>query len=449
MSEQVVLLSVPGLREEDLTRMPRLAAMAETGGGVPLAASFPAVTCPSQLNLTTGALPREHGVVANGFYWRDGLEPGIGPKYDGVEMWTAWDDVVRRPRIWDRLREHDASLKSAVWFPLLAKGCGAEFVCTFAPIHNPDGSESLWCYTKPELMYGDLRDALGHFPLKHFWGPLANLESTRWIISSLLWLAERERPAFSYVYLPHLDYAAQKHGPDSAEAMTACAELDAQLGRLFDGVRSAWGEAPLWLVASEYAVSPVSHVVYPNRVLREAGLLALKIDDDGREQLDYSASAAWAMVDHQHGHVFVKDRDVETIDRVARLFRGVDGVARALTGDDRDALDHERSGDVVIVSEPHSWQAYYWWEDESLAPAYARTVDIHHKPGYDPVEMFWDPALAEEHGGGTPLDATRVRGSHGASSEGGVLVVSKPDFHRGGGLKDFEIAPLVLERFGV
>ena len=177
MPDYVVLLSVPGLREKDLAHMPRLAALTAGGDRAPIAASFPAVTCPVQVNMTTGVPPEEHGVIANGFYWRDGLTPGRGPKTDGVEMWTAWDDVVQQPRIWDRLREQNPELTSAVWFPLLAKGCGAEYVATFAPIHNPDGSESLWCYTKPEGMYGELRDALGHFPLKHFWGPLAGLRA--------------------------------------------------------------------------------------------------------------------------------------------------------------------------------------------------------------------------------------------------------------------------------
>ena len=241
MTDQVYLLSVPGLREKDLARMPRLSALTEAGDRAPLVASTPAVTCPVQTNLLTGAPPSEHGVVANGFYWREGLTPGQGPKHDGVEMWTAWSDVVQRPRVWERLKDHDAAIRSAVWFPLLAKGCGADFVCTFAPIHNPDGSESLWCYTVPEKLYGELRDALGHFPLKHFWGPLANIESSRWIVSSFLELVKHERPDFAYVYLPHLDYAAQKYGPDSDQAVASLRELDAQIGRLADGVAEASG----------------------------------------------------------------------------------------------------------------------------------------------------------------------------------------------------------------
>ena len=453
MAQPIFLLSVPGLRDRDLAHMPRLSAMAVDRA--PLVASFPAVTCPVQMNLTTGCRPAEHGVVANGFYWREGLTPGRGPKTDGVEMWTAWDDVVQRPRIWDKLKEHDASLKSAVWFPLLAKGCGADFVCTFAPIHNPDGSESLWCYTVPEMLYGELRDGLGHFPLKHFWGPLANIESSRWIVSSLLHLLQSERVDFGYVYLPHLDYAAQKFGPDSAEASAACAALDEEIARLAEGAAAALGEAPLWLVASEYAITPVSHVAYPNRMLRGAGLLRVRRDEDDREVIDYSASDAWALADHQHSHVFVRDRDSAAIQRVLELFAGCEGIAEAWgsAAQAEQGLAHERTGDVVLVSESHSWQAYYWWEDDALAPRFARTVDIHRKPGYDPVEMFFDPALRQQHGGGTPLDATLVRGSHGAPpvspEQEGVLLSSEAGLLPSGSVGDTDVFGLVANRFGL
>src|SRR5215471_15478179 len=205
----VVLLSIPGLRERDLAPMPNLSQLAAQGDRATLVPSFPAVTCPVQPNMTTGTLPREHGVVANGFYWRDKNQ---------VEMWTAWNDCLERPQIWDLLHQRDPAITSAVWFALNSKGCGADFICTPAPIHNPDGSESLWCYTKPEMLYGELRDALGHFPLKHFWGPLAGIPSTAWIVASAVWAAARSRPNFFYIYLPHLDYAAQNFGPDSEAA---------------------------------------------------------------------------------------------------------------------------------------------------------------------------------------------------------------------------------------
>ena len=163
MADHVVLLSIPGLRQSDLAKMPRLAALAGQGTTARLSASFPCVTWPVQSNMLTGKLPDEHGVVGNGFYWRDRQQ---------VEMWTAGNDKIAAPQIWDLLHQRDPSLTSAVWFPMLSKRCGADYVCMPAPVHNPDGSESLWCYTKPTELYGALRDHFGHFPLKNFWGPL-------------------------------------------------------------------------------------------------------------------------------------------------------------------------------------------------------------------------------------------------------------------------------------
>ncbi len=442
MSEFVVLLSVPGLRASDLAHMPNLAALTAHGDRAPLVASFPALTCPVQVNMTTGLPPKEHGVVANGIFWRDTQR---------VEMWTCGNHVVKRPQLWERLHEHDATITSAAWFPLFIKKAYADLICTPAPIHNPDGSESLWCYTKPEELYGELRDALGHFPLMNFWGPLAGIKSTAWIVSSALWTAERRRPNFWYIYLPHLDYAAQKFGPDSPQAIAACAELDAELGRLSAGFTATYAEHKLlWLVASEYAITPVERVSYPNRVLREAGLLGVKVDDDGREELDFTTSAAWALADHQLAQIFVRDNDKRVIAQVVDLFSREPCVAEVLdrAGQAKYEIDHYRNADVVLASTPDSWFAYYWWNDDTQAPIYARTVDIHRKPGYDSVELFFDPATK-----GIPLDATLVRGSHGAppreESQRGVLLCNQRGVFIERTMADVDVAEIVLRQFGV
>jgi predicted AlkP superfamily pyrophosphatase or phosphodiesterase len=440
MPEYVTLLSVPGLRGQDLDHMPRLRALTENGDRAELGAGFPAVTCPVEANMTTGVTPNEHGVVANGFFWRDRNE---------VEMWTSPNSCIDRPQLWDILHEKSPGVTSAVWFPLHSKECGADYVCTPAPIHNPDGSESLWCYTKPTSLYGELIEPLGHFPLQHFWGPIANIKSTAWIVSSAIVAAERFRPNLFYIYLPHLDYAAQKNGPDSSEAFKALGELDAEIGRLVDGLSAAYGDAPpLWLVASEYAITPVDHVSYPNRILRDAGLLQLRDSDQGRV-IDYAASTAWAMVDHQFSQVFVNG-DAATVERIAELLRSQPGIAEVF--DPRQSpqydLNHARSGELVSVSEPNSWQAYYWWTVDTEAPKFARTVDIHRKPGYDPVELFFDPATR-----GIPLDATLVKGSHGAPpidpSQRGVLLSSQRGVFVEGPTADTDVADIVLRQFGI
>lgn len=439
MTESVILLCVPGLREKDVERMPQLRELTAGGELAPFAPSFPAVTCPVQANLTTGKTPAEHGIVANGFFWRERGQ---------IEMWTSPNDCIQQRQLWDLLS--CAGRTSAVWFLLHSEGCEADYVCTPAPIHNPDGSESLWCYTRPLELYGELRDELGHFPLQHFWGPMTNIRSTAWIADSARVAARRWRPDLFTIYLPHLDYAAQRSGPDSPEADQAVAELDEVVGRLGAGLREAYGTSGLlWLVVGEYAITPVDHVCYPNRILREAGLLAVREGSDG-EYLDPVASRAWALVDHQFSHVFVANGDPTVTAQVAELFRNQPGIAEVLQGRQlvRYNLCHPRSGDLVLVSTPNSWQSYYYWLADASAPALARTVDIHRKPGYDPVELCFDPTTRS-----IPLDATRIRGSHGApvveAAQRPVVLASQPGLFAGEIVPDQEIFDVVLRHFGL
>jgi predicted AlkP superfamily pyrophosphatase or phosphodiesterase len=440
MTQPLILLSIPNLREKDVEAMPRLCELTAGGEIADLRPSFPAVTCSVQANMTTGWLPRDHGIVANGLYWRERRQ---------VEMWTAPNDCIERLQVWDLLSHATGGLKSAVWFPLHSQGCEADYVCTPAPIHNPDGSESLWCYTRPIDLYGTLRDALGHFPLKHYWGPLAGLPSSQWIADSALFAARQWRPDFFYIYLPQLDYAAQKTGPESAAANQAVRDLDAVIGSLGAGMQDAYGERPLWVAAGEYAITPVCNVVYPNRILREAGLLTVR-EEDGKESIDFETSRAWAMVDHQLAHVFVSGGDERLTQRVAELLRGASGVDEVLIGPERTryAIDHPRSGEAVLICRPDAWAAYYWWFDDARAPAFARQVDIHRKPGYDPVELFLDPATK-----GIPLDANLVKGSHGAPvrerSQQTVVLVSEPLKLPSGPMADTHVFGVVLQHFGL
>ncbi len=440
MNQSVFLLSIPGLRPDDLSDMENLQALVSTGESARLTPSFPCVTWPVQANMLCGSLPQKHGITANGFFWRDTFE---------VEMWTAWNEKVQQPQIWDLLANRGK--KSAVWFPMLSKGCGAETVCMPAPVHNPDGTESLWCYTKPKSLYGELLEKHGHFPLHNFWGPQANIASSRWIIESALTATERFRPDFFYIYLPHLDYAAQRSGPDSEEAKTALRELDALLDQFFQGVDHITNKDVLWLVASEYAIVPVNHVSYPNRVLRDAGFLNV-YQEDG-EWIDFRKSRAWALVDHQFSHIYLQQNSQHEAEEIARLFRDQPGIDEVLVGDEKKkyGIDHLRSGEIILISAVNSWQAYYYWNEDEQAPAFARSVDIHRKPGYDPVELFFDHQTKS-----IPLDATLVSGSHGApvqhnnqqglfaSSQAGLLTQS--GFEEGL-LQDREVCRLVLDQF--
>ncbi len=471
----------------DASTTPTLRRWAKSGGVAELAPTFPCVTSPVQASMLTGATPREHGVVGNGFYHRE---------RDEVEFWVAHHDVVAGEPVWDAMKRRRPDFTTAVWHYQNIKGATADFIVTPAPIHEPDGTTRLWCYSKPDGFYAELLADIGHFPLQHYWGPLSNMESTRWILHGARRLIERHAPNLHLIYLPHLDYAAQKFGPDSPQARTALVELDAELASFAEFVGSSRiGATAAFLVAGEYAMTAVSGVVHPNRLLRQAGLLAVR-EEGGAEHVDLVASRAFAMVDHQFAHVYVKsssasaadprsaagggaaqsrgggagwgntggserDHAGETgrihpadaasesdIERVAEVFRGVAGVAGVYAGRRRAdiGLDHPRSGEIVLVAREESWFAYPWWLDDRAAPAFARTVDIHRKPGYDPVELFFDPATR-----GIPLDATLVKGSHGAPASSArqrsalILSSAPPDgVNFNNPLRDIDVKGLIL-----
>lgn len=436
---RVILFSMPGLRVGDITKecTPTLHGWANAGHVAELTPTFPCVTSPVQASMLTGCPPREHGVIANGFYHRD---------RDEVEFWVAPNSVVRGEFIWDALRRADATLTSAVWHAQNIKGASAEFIITPAPIHEPDGTMKLWCYSKPDGLYAEMLPELGHFPLQHYWGPLANIQSTRWILSGARWLIERHAPNFQFVYLPHLDYAAQKFGPDSTPARQSLVELDAELATFASWVKaSRFGEETTFLVAGEYAMSNVSGAIYPNRVLRQAGLVGIR-EQEGKEHLDLRASQAFAVVDHQLAQVYVKDS--ARVAQVADLFRGLPGIEQVCTGAERAAIgmDHARSGEITLIAREDHWFAYPWWLDDALAPPFARTVDIHRKPGYDPLEMFFDPATK-----GISLNTALIRGSHGApalhSRQRAALISSVPLKHGGllQSVRDVDVKGIVLD----
>ncbi|MDR0392429.1 MAG: alkaline phosphatase family protein [Planctomycetaceae bacterium] len=460
--KKLVFISVPCLREVDIAQLPELQAMTASGGIATLLPSFPAVTCPVQSNMTTGVHADQHGIVANGLYLRETDATGLDSRFESklseanlsdninvtgrnfdpdikqptwpksellpyIEMWTSPNSAVESPQIWDVLRGKKNPIKSAVWFALLSKFCLADHVCNFAPIHNPDGSESLWCYTRPYLFYGDLRDKLGHFPVQGYWGPLAGQSASEWIVDSAVVGATQFTPDYFYVYIPRLDYTPQKFGANAPEFSADLADLNKLFAKLRAGFTAALGEEPTWLIAGEYAVTDVNSVVYPNRILREMGLLFIE-ERNGREYLLPDKSRCFALCDHQFSHVYFNDADSQLIQQVANKFRNESGIDEVLVGNERAKynLNHRRSGEVVLISKPDSWQAYYFWNDDSKAPEYASKVDIHRKIGYDPVELFFDRATMS-----VPLNTKLIRGSHGApvhdNSQKTIVLSNNPE----------------------
>ena len=448
-NEHLVFLSIPALCPSDIDpqNTPTLYSWANAGTMAELAPTFPCVTSCVQASIMTGTPPSTHGVIANGFYDRNRRE---------AEFWVAHNDVIAGEQIWDSIRRERRGFTSAVWHAQNIKGASADFIVTPAPIHEPDGKMKLWCYSKPDGLYQQLLDAMGHFPLQHYWGPLSNIESTRWILDAACWLMEQRSPHLNWIYIPHLDYASQKFGPNSSQARESLKELDAALGGFAHRVAAAaMGERGAYLVVGEYAMTDVSGVVYPNRVLREAGLLAVR-EEGGREYLDLNNSTAFAMVDHQFAHVYVHSNQSpkrkRRVSRVVDLFKDVVGIAGVYAGDDRDrmGLDHPRSGDVVLVCDDAHWLAYYWWFDDALAPPFARAVDIHRKPGYDPVELFFDPATK-----GISLNAALVKGSHGVPATQAkhrtalICSIASRAVQPGGVYRDTDVKRISLELLGL
>ncbi len=444
-TDHLIFFSVPGLRPKDIDAQatPTLYHWANTGALADLVPTFPCVTSPVQASMLTGLPPSKHGVIANGFFDRDRGE---------VEFWVAHNKVIEGEQIWDAIRARRPGFTSAVWHAQNIKGASADFIVTPAPLHEPDGTTKLWCYSKPDGLYQQLLDAMGHFPLQHYWGPLANIESTRWILRAALWLIERHAPNFHWIYLPHLDYAAQKFGPNTPQSRTALSELDHELYEFAAGVgRTVIGRQVVYLAAGEYAMTDVKGAIFPNRVLRDAGLLKIR-EVAGREYVDLRGSSAFAMVDHQLAHVYVSHSDPQARARSVNALSHLPGMACAAADSDRAQLgiDHPRAGDVVLVADDAHWFAYYWWLDDAKAPAFARTVDIHRKPGYDPVELFFDPTTRS-----IPLNAALVKGSHGIpatqSRHRAALVCStaSPTVETGETFRDTDIKRICRELMGL
>lgn len=422
---------------------------------------FPALTVPAQAALLTGSPPAETGAVGNGFFHRE---------LRRVFFWEQSAELVAGERPWERLeRESGCAASSALLFFQNSLGANADVVVTPAPIHAPDGRTIPACYTQPGALGQMLEGALGPFPLQHYWGPMAGLGASQWIaaaaamvlgtsvpdfsqpaddsaaarpfadlpvgISGIQKICRGGSPDLTYVYLPHLDYDFQRFGPDSPQAAKALQELAAMLCRLAEVAESA---GCVLVIAGDYAIERAGQVVLPNRALRAAGLLAVR-RVGAFELLDLGASRAFAVVDHQIAHVYCQngaapEDAAEALAGLAGIGRMLDRASQAELG-----LDHPRSGDLVLEAVPGCWCAYDWWLDESAAPPYARTVDIHNKPGYDPLELFFAPDRK-----GTARDGNLVKGTHGRSGGApAALVLPEGAEAPAGRLKATEVAGLL------
>jgi len=397
-----------------------------------------------QATFLTGKPPGGHGIVAN--YWYDRA-------FAEHRGWKQSNHLVAGPKLWETLRERHPSYTCAKVFWWNNMYSSADYTITPRPIYCADGKKVFDVQTWPMDLRDKIKVDLGDFPFPSFWGPAAGLPSSQWIARSAQWFEEQFSPHLSLVYLPHLDYDLQRFGPDDPRVNQAIREIDQVVGDLVSFLEKR-GVVPI--ILSEYGITPVNRPIHINRAFRKKGWIVCR-DELGREQIDPGSCRAIAISDHQLAHIYVNDPTL-TAAGVKATVAALEGVTHVFERSELAAigLDHERAGDLVAVSDESSWFTYYFWEDDALAPDYARSVDIHRKPGYDPAELFIDPAipfpklkvagklLRKKLGFRMlidliPLDASLVKGSHGciprSTDDYPVLIGQFPD------LKGGEIVP--------
>lgn len=400
---------------------------------------IPAVTSTMQATFLTGKVPGDHGIVANCWYDRD---------FSEHRNWKQSNNLVQGKKLWEHLRETDPDYSCAKVFWWNNMYSSADFQITPRPIYCADGKKVFDVQTWPIKMAGKIKRKIGNFPFPSFWGPMAGLKSSEWIARSAMWFEEKHSPNLSLVYLPHLDYNFQRYGPEDPRVSADLNEIDTIVAGLVEFYEKRDVNVVL---LSEYGITQVDRPVHLNRIFREKGWISWR-EELKREVIDPGNCKALAIADHQVAHIYINDPSIR--EEVKQTLLETEGVAEVIDRADIDntRLNHLRSGDLIAVSDARSWFTYYYWKSDRKAPDYARTVDIHRKPGYDPVELFLDPKirfpklklawkLARKMLGFRmlmdviPLDATLIKGSHGRVPESEedfpVLIGNFPSLQEG------------------
>jgi predicted AlkP superfamily pyrophosphatase or phosphodiesterase len=424
---RTAVLNVVGLTKGLLgPQTPNINAFAQQGQVAAIRPVFPAVTCSAQSTYVTGLPPSEHGIVGNGWYNRELAE---------VQFWKQSNHLVRGRKIWEELRESMPGFTCAKLFWWYNMYSTADYSITPRPMYPADGRKVFDIYTWPFSVRYEIKKQLGEFPFPTFWGPAAGVKTpqgapdaaSRWIAESAKWIEQKYSPTLSLIYLPHLDYNFQRFGPNDPRTADDVRAIDAIVGSL---IRFFGQRGVSVMIVSEYGITEVDKPIPLNRAFRAHNWLAIK-EELGLEMLDYGASKVFAVADHQIAHVYVNDASLHK--RVRSVLEDLLGPENVLDAAGKRAagIDHPRAGDFIALGGERQWFTYYYWADDTVAPDFARCVDIHRKPGYDPVELFLDPTLKapklkiaakllkKKLGfrmlmDVIPLDPTLVRGSHGA-----------------------------------
>jgi predicted AlkP superfamily pyrophosphatase or phosphodiesterase len=439
--KRTAVINVVGLTEGLICPYtPRIREFVQRGALAHILPAFPAVTCTAQSTYLTGKTPASHGIVGNGWYNRELAE---------VQFWKQSNHLVRGEKIWDDLRSRVPNFTCAKLFWWYNMYATADYSITPRPMYPADGRKVFDIYTQPASVRHEIKRDLGEFPFATFWGPAAGVKSpqgspdaaSRWISESAKWIENKFAPTLSLIYLPHLDYNLQRYGPWDVSTkqwnpaiIPDLRAIDDLVGELLDFFHAR--EVRVVLL-SEYGITNVRTPVHLNRLLRQQGLLTQRDwvsvkDELGLELLDCGASRVFAVADHQVAHIYLNDPSLEN--SVRGLLEKQEAVETILGKTEKAAagIDHPRAGDLIAIARENAWFTYYYWFDDFVAPDFARSVDIHRKPGYDPVELFANPALSplalkakiawrllQKKLGFRmlmdviPLDASLVKGSHG------------------------------------
>ncbi len=420
--KRLAVLNVVGLTESLISNItPHLKSCFNNYKTSYLKEQFPAVTCTSQVCMLTGKNPSDHGIVANGWYFKELAEIGF---------WKQNNNLIDSPKIWDVLKKQNNSFTCAQLFWWYNMYADVDYSITPRPHYPADGRKIFDIYTQPSSLKEGVVEDIGEFPFFNFWGPKSGIESSDWISKSAKYVFEKHQPNLNLVYLPHLDYSLQQLGPNHPDVQNELKKIDVVVGDLISFYKDRDTEV---MIVSEYGITEVNQVLHPNRVLRKVGYLQVQ-KSLSWELLDCGASEAFAVSDHQICHIYVKDK--RKIPEIVCLFEKQEGHLNILFGEaiKENNLNHDRSGDIILMSKPNFWYSYYYWLDDRFAPDFSRCIDIHRKSGYDPCELFIDPKLLfpklkmiktlikkflgfRYYMDIIPLDTSLIKGSHGTPVE--------------------------------
>ncbi len=355
---------------------------------------FPALTSSVQATLRTNSLPASHGVVSNGFFFRD---------LKKIMFWEQSANLICGNRIWTDYRSKGGTVGQICWQQSIGEDC--DLVLSPAPIHKHHGGMIQDFYSKPNNLYKDICCELRKkFNLFNYWGPFTSLKSSNWICDATISLLKNgTAPDLLFTYIPHLDYDLQRLGPDHKKIKKVFKESENLLEKLIFSAKQANYEV---LLFGDYAISNAENVIYPNKILRDANYFSIR-NVKGMHYPDIYSSKGFAMVDHQVAHIFVENKN--DIKNIKSLFERIPGINRVL---DHSDMNHKRSGELILEADIGSWFAYQWWDDVANAPDYASHIDIHNKPGFDPCELFmnlWAPMSISQ-------DTSKIKGTHGRAN---------------------------------